>query len=961
MFNIAALSKLKEVLNMKSTLMLLQRILMITPLLFLSFQVQADDHDQEGVEKISVIGSHIKRTDMEGPSPIQVIDREQIELSGYDSVSDVLRDLPSASLGGNRESAGSFPSSNTSTSLRGLHISNLLLLLNGRRMAGGGALNVVPVSAIERIEILKDGASSIYGSDAVGGVINIVTKKGDVGGQINVSGSLVQRKEGNTLSGLASFVDFYDWDTKGNPDPDERWSGKGDKLTVDASYGGTVSNTDYLVGGQVRFHAPLYLRDRKFGKLKKEEYSNNGSPGSWKEDVKDAEWQPFSDCPQDNIKSNNNHCGFDYSPYMQFSPQLLQGSVFLNTDTELGTDTTLSTMVLYTYTRAHSIAAPAPDVFEETKKADYRIDPTTAGTLGLSAAKAKLVEMKYRTVEEKGAGPRENILNTHEYQLQGTVTQNLGNTMELDANLNFTGAHYKGVDVSGYLKKDKLYEMLKDGTFVPTAPSGQKSDLSVASYEPFTQIDALLVSFEPRLTGELAEIGNQPLSFAVGGLGAWEMYKLGQDEVILSGNQWGGGAGSATEGLPNRWYGGLYGELSALFGNIAELQVALRSDYYSDFGFPKQNIPFTEIGIPVSPRVAVSIQPVKEVKFRASWGKGFKAPSLESLHRTETITYPEVQDIVACDSAKDCPAEQYRVRILGNSKLQPEYSENFNLGLVLEPVERLSFSFDLFQNNLKNIVTQLATRGQQSGFVNKVVRYEKSKGAEAVKKDLDSEVDRDSSGAIKELVVRQNNAESYKVQGFELGMGVTIPLTGPWDLRMGFAHGHLLYVEQNHDVFKEKGCLVPYYNWLNDLIGGDDSCNKIRKDTSLQPWLGYPRWRNQIVINLINKDKDYNVQLVVHNIPGQLQLPTDPAGFTEDGKVNKEKKEKAEKELDYYWQLDLAGRFALTKKSSVIVGVHNLLGLDRPATETNIGAGYVKPTLYSLDGRTINVRYTHNF
>ena len=259
-------------------------------------------------------------------------------------------------------------------------------------------------------------------------------------------------------------------------------------------------------------------------------------------------------------------------------------------------------------------------------------------------------------------------------------------------------------------------------------------------------------------------------------------------------------------------------------------------------------------------------------------------------------------------------------------------------------------------------MTQLSTRGQQSAFANKVVGYEKNKGAEAVKKDLDSEVDRDSSGGIKELVVRQNNAESYKVQGFELGIGLTIPLTGPWDLRMGLAHGHLLYVEQNHDVFKEKGCLVPYYAWLNDLIGGDDSCNKIREGTSLQTWLGYPRWKNQIVVNLINKDKDYNVQLVVHNIPGQLQLPTDPGGFTdENGKVNKEVKEKAEKPLDYYWQLDLAGRFALSKKSSITVGVHNLLGLDRPATETNIGAGYVDPSLYSLEGRTINVRYTHNF
>ena len=154
---------------------------------------------------------------------------------------------------------------------------------------------------------------------------------------------------------------------KGHPDPDKRWSGKGDKLSIDASYGSTVGSTNYLVGGQVRFHTPLYLRDRGFGKLKKEEFSNNGSPGFLERGCQRCGVAGFSDCPQDNIKSNG-RCGFDYSPYMQFSPQLLQGSVFFNTDTEMSTDTILSTMALYTYTRAHSIAAPAPDVFEERKK-----------------------------------------------------------------------------------------------------------------------------------------------------------------------------------------------------------------------------------------------------------------------------------------------------------------------------------------------------------------------------------------------------------------------------------------------------------------------------------------------------------------------------------------------------------------------------------------------------------------
>ena len=127
---------------MKNLLMLIKGAMGVPLLLLLStfgFSLSAVADNQEGdVEKIEVIGSHIKRTNVEGTSPVLVIDREQIEMSGHSSLSDVLRDLPVASLGGFRETSLFYPSVSSSTSIRGMDSSNVLILINYRRMPNVG-------------------------------------------------------------------------------------------------------------------------------------------------------------------------------------------------------------------------------------------------------------------------------------------------------------------------------------------------------------------------------------------------------------------------------------------------------------------------------------------------------------------------------------------------------------------------------------------------------------------------------------------------------------------------------------------------------------------------------------------------------------------------------------------------------------------------------------------------------
>jgi iron complex outermembrane receptor protein len=173
------------------------------------------------VEALVVTGSRIKRNEYTSASPIQVITSEQSTLQGLTDTGDILQRSSAAS--GSAQSNNLLTGyvvtggENVSTiSLRGLGANRTLVLLNGRRLAPAGQggtvgpvdLNVLPSSIIDRTEILKDGASSIYGSDAVAGVVNIMTKKDFDGVEVNAYTSVPTRGEGETyrFSGTAGKV-----------------------------------------------------------------------------------------------------------------------------------------------------------------------------------------------------------------------------------------------------------------------------------------------------------------------------------------------------------------------------------------------------------------------------------------------------------------------------------------------------------------------------------------------------------------------------------------------------------------------------------------------------------------------------------------------------------------------------------------------------------------------------------
>src|SRR5437667_9443563 len=180
---------------------------------------------QQTVERVEITGSSIKRIDAETALPVQIVTRQEIEATGAANAEQFLQGLGVALQGNSNAVAASASGATTggvsSVSLRGLGSQRTLVLIDGKRVAGGGTItdsttvdvNLIPASAIERIEVLKDGASAIYGSDAIGGVINFILRKDYRGGEVTAHADITQHP-GARGGGLNALIGWGDMATQ---------------------------------------------------------------------------------------------------------------------------------------------------------------------------------------------------------------------------------------------------------------------------------------------------------------------------------------------------------------------------------------------------------------------------------------------------------------------------------------------------------------------------------------------------------------------------------------------------------------------------------------------------------------------------------------------------------------------------------------------------------------------------
>ncbi|MDH5425723.1 MAG: TonB-dependent receptor [Gammaproteobacteria bacterium] len=607
----------------------------------------------ESLGKIEVTGSHIKRTDTEGPSPVLVIDREAIEQSGLSTASELLRSLTqNAGVSFDDKYVGSFAPGSSGISLRGLGQNTALVLIDGRRVASYGFaqelkdnfvdLNSIPLAAIERIEVLKDGASAIYGSDAIAGVVNIIMRKEYEGSDVTVTTG--QSSEGDAeesrlsvVSGFASSdhslsfaFDYF----KRNP-----------VLRGAREFSKTADHT--AVGGQ-DFTSIAYPVANVYGLITDDFIAINGF--------------------------------YDFNPEVSLIPESERTGVMLNYNRELSADINLFAQMMINRT-VSGIQQAATPVFDDV----FVSDTQAFNTYGEPVLTFwRMDEMGNRLLETTTDASRVVL------GLDGVSAD-----WDWNAAINYSDSKSQMIG-KNFVSITALQTAIDTDQINPFGTSAN-SQAALDSVRATISRDGEFTFYgvDAKATTELNEFitGTDPVGVAVGMQQRHE--KLSDVPDALSANYDIVGLGATTTS-GDRDVSSLFTEFNIPLAadSKVELQVAARYENYSDFGAA------------ANPKLAIRYQPLENLVVRSSWGTGFRAPSLSELYLGDTRGLEQVVDTTRCTAvALDCSPQAVFTNTSGNPDLKEEESESFYLGFVIEPVTDFSVSIDYWNYKHTNVVS----------------------------------------------------------------------------------------------------------------------------------------------------------------------------------------------------------------------------------------------------------------
>ncbi|WP_372760278.1 TonB-dependent receptor [Pseudoalteromonas sp.] len=620
------------------------------------------------VERIEVTGSRIKRSDMEGPSPVQSISRADIDNMGYDNLQQLLERMPVAGNGtfstrGNNQD--STANGSAAVSLRGLGADATLVLINGRRVAISAFaegitnsfvdINSIPVSAIERIDILKDGASAIYGSDAVAGVVNVILKKDIDGVEVNLGygGTDGPNYEETT----ASIV----WGTTS-----EKSSAS---VIVDYFKNTSLSSNEMGSLGTAN-QTPYGGEDFR---------SSRGFPGYFYVDgVKTID----PACPADSATASGS-CLFDYGPYGYIAPASERiGAI---SQFEYNFDNGITGFLEMAVQHNSSVAAGAPTPLDEdaglTVPANHPNNPFN-----------KDIEIgRYRTVD---AGARQWDIESDTMRFVAGLRGEFNDwSWETAVQKGRSKSSQTGNRSQGWVRTDYLQQEIDAGNYNPFG--GTYNDQAVIdriTTSLVRQGESHMTSFDANISGEAFSFGDDVVMMAAGIEYREEDVSDIPDDQFRRGLIFGTEAVSAAA---SRDQYAAYVEFSIPLADTLELQLAGRHDDYSDFGTT------------TNPKVALRWAPSDEITVRGSWAQGFRAPSLAQVGLGPSEKSQFFIDTYRCEqTGLDCDALDYNIQFSGNADLQPEESESWNVGFIWAPTAEFGLSIDVWSITQDNKIDE---------------------------------------------------------------------------------------------------------------------------------------------------------------------------------------------------------------------------------------------------------------
>lgn len=641
---------------------------------------------QQANARVEVTGSSIKRIDGEGSLPVFVVTRQDIERSGVTSAVELIQNLPVVQ-GGTVESAsiGGGGGGIATVSLHNLGSARTLVLLNGKRLLGefGGSvdLNMLPLAIIERVEVLTDGASAIYGSDAIAGVVNFITKRNWDEGSFSMS---VNRptKPGADEHSVSLAKGFGNLARDGY---NAFFS-----LSADKREALVASQRDFSKTGVIRF---------PFEGGRAEWFNGSASAIPGNVVVGGVAKSPYlamnGKCPPMHVQDGAT-CYFDYASTVQAFPDRERTNLYGSFTKQLNAGTTLSLNALLGKTSTSGKIAPAPG--------GILVDP--AGPFGdyLKAVGYSLstpATVRYRAFD---LGNRTSFYDRENKAIWATLEGSM-------AGWDYTGSigwqsAYAEESNSGYPYGIAFSNLLRSGLFNPFVLPGNQSQAALDAASKimvsgvYSADQSYLRTYDFRATRDVGKLAGGPLSISVG-LNRVEDKAASMPSLTAQGM---GGPqgndtrfGDASASIPyaaKRVSNGIFAEAVAAVSKELELSGAIRYDDYES------------IGGKLNSKASFRFTPRRDVLIRGSIGTGFRAPTLSQL-------YMPVQSFGVTGKPYECTAEmakmaaslgatcqpgklQYDIFNGGNSKLAPEESRQASLGIRLEPNQSISYGADLW-------------------------------------------------------------------------------------------------------------------------------------------------------------------------------------------------------------------------------------------------------------------------
>ncbi len=675
----------------------------------------AQDTSSAPMQRVEVTGSSIKRATAETASPVQVVTREDLAKSGKGTVAEYLQTLTADGAGSLPTGFGNgFAAGSTAISLRGLGATSTLVLLNGRRMAPFARaddgqksftdLSTVPMEAVERIEILKDGASSTYGADAIAGVVNIILRKDFTG--LVTKGELGESRyrDGEMAKGTLTWGKG-DLDTDGfnvmtnlevygnhelmNKDrAGRKWIGQGDIRPW-----GYAANSQfasgYITPGSSQPNPAGALRDPKTGNYVALPGCSQFSPVVNQDPAGGCLWY------QDQFRSMQPNID-GVNLYARGTKNLDGG---LQLYAEAGYSKRDTSFTLVPPSTSSTVAFP-PNAANPTGVIAY------GNTILMSAKHPQNpygadVRLRY-SMFDVGPSTRsvDNAFNRFVIGIKGQKygwdfdTAYLHSMSKLD--LNYSNMINMKVLQAALGNPSSPYFPYYIGTQASKNPASLYAAMVTnATSHSTTQLD--IVDF--KASRELMQLPGGALGLAVGA----EHRREKLDNPSLSGTQDGSINASYVAAKGDQNISAVFLEVAAPVLQTVELTGAVRYDKYKNFSS-------------TTPKVGAKWTPLKTFALRGTYSEGFRAPGpAESSPESQSTGSSSVRDPIRCPNnvpaaggatQADCSISIGAVKV-GNPNLQPETSKGYTLGMVWDPLADTSLSLDGWKIRRENEINPL--------------------------------------------------------------------------------------------------------------------------------------------------------------------------------------------------------------------------------------------------------------